>query len=132
MTAKKNPYKFTICFDGSIPAQAMAAEFLNQCGGHAKAHYIADAIVLYLKEYGAAGFSENDGAWYNVTKEPTRKTERKKPRKTETGKENSEDKPDDAARVIDIDLDDTLKNLSETDMAAIMESVKVMDDAADE
>ena len=47
---KKNPYQFTIRFNSTIAGHCQAAAFLNRCGTRAKAHVIAEALDLYLRE----------------------------------------------------------------------------------
>ena len=47
---KKNPYQFTIRFNNTIAGHCQAAAFLNRCGTRAKAHVIAEALDLYLRE----------------------------------------------------------------------------------
>ncbi len=47
---KKNPYQFTIRFNNTIAGHCQAAAFLNRYGTRAKAHVIAEALDLYLRE----------------------------------------------------------------------------------
>ena len=47
---KKNPYQFTIRFNSTIAGHCQAAAFLNRYGTRAKAHVIAEALDLYLRE----------------------------------------------------------------------------------
>ena len=47
MTAKKNPYFFTIGFNAKKAAHVQAAQILNQYGRGEKADYIAKAILAY-------------------------------------------------------------------------------------
>lgn len=47
MTAKKNPYFFTIGFNAKKAAHVQAAQILNQYGRGEKADYIATAILAY-------------------------------------------------------------------------------------
>lgn len=47
MTAKKNPYFFTIGFNAKKAAHVQATQILNQYGRGEKADYIAKAILAY-------------------------------------------------------------------------------------
>lgn len=46
---KKKPEQFTIQFNPKLPRHKQAIEFLNSCG-RLKAHYIAEAIYLLLRQ----------------------------------------------------------------------------------
>ena len=118
---KKNPYQFTIRFNSTIAGHCQAAAFLNRCGTRAKAHVIAEALDLYLREKKATAWDLGNWSVSKLYRKMNGQEQREDKRQEKKADQKAIPKPEPVVYAPEVEA------LNEEDLDAIAASLGAWD-----
>lgn len=120
--AKKDPYKFTIQFNGGDPSHQQIAEMLNQ-QGRRKAQFIVNAVLHYIHCSETPNIPEPTIPDTDVIERVVLRILKEQGKKNNLQKNDTQTEAKHPIKLEEIELGDTVEILGEEGMATIAKAM---------